>query len=103
MPEAIRRVTHSWSETSGIRATVTITGDPGPAHPEVDVTLLRCAQEALANARKHASPTAVAVTLSHMQDTVALDVIDDGAGFNLEMSPTDGQSGFGLGGMRRRA
>lgn len=104
LPDAIRRVTDSWSETGGIRATVTVTGDPAPAHPDVEITLLRSVQEALANTRKHARASHVAVTLSYMEDAVALDVIDDGTGFDDDTPPPkDAQSGFGLRGMRRRA
>ena len=80
-------------------------------HPEVEVTLLRVAQEALANVAKHASASRVGLTLSYMDDVVTLDVRDDGVGFRL---PADGPggpagpgpsghgSGFGLTTMRQR-
>jgi signal transduction histidine kinase len=45
------------------------------------VTLLRVAQEALANVAKHAGASRAGVTLSYMEDVVTLDVRDDGAGF----------------------
>jgi signal transduction histidine kinase len=60
---------------------VAATGDPRPLHPEVEVTLLRVAQEALTNVAKHASASNAWVTLSYMEDVVTLDVRDDGAGF----------------------
>jgi signal transduction histidine kinase len=45
--------------------------------------LFRVAQESLNNARKHAvGASRVLVTLSYMGETVALDVRDDGAGFD---------------------
>jgi signal transduction histidine kinase len=50
--------------------------------PEAEVALLRTAQEALANVAKHAQATRVGVTLSYMDDEVALDVRDDGGGFD---------------------
>ena len=50
-------------------------------HPEVEVTLLRAAQEALANVARHAGATRVGLTLSYMEDLVTLDVRDDGVGF----------------------
>jgi signal transduction histidine kinase len=77
---------------------VITTGSPGPLHPEVEVTLLRTAQEALANVSKHAGAHRVGMTLSYMDDRVSLDVRDDGAGFkpNLTGETTaDGQSADG--------
>jgi signal transduction histidine kinase len=75
-------------------------------HPEIEVTLLRVAQEALTNVSRHASASRVAVTLSYMDDVVTLDVRDDGVGF----APPDGThngtehaGGFGLTAMRQRA
>ena len=50
--------------------------------PEAEVALLRTAQEALANVAKHARATRVGVTLSYMEEEVALDVRDDGVGFD---------------------
>ena len=51
-----------------------------PLHPEVEVALLRTAQEALANVAKHANATRAGLTLSYMGDVVTLDVRDDGVG-----------------------
>jgi len=67
-------------------------------HPEVEVALLRMAQEALANVAKHASASRVGLTLSYMEDVVTLDVRDDGVGFDLKRP----SSGFGLSAMRHR-
>jgi signal transduction histidine kinase len=44
--------------------------------------LLRTAQEALANVAKHAQASRVGLTLSYMDQEVALDVRDDGHGFD---------------------
>ncbi|MBN1428603.1 MAG: sensor histidine kinase [Anaerolineae bacterium] len=104
--EAIGRLIDRWSEESSIRAGVTITGLAHPLPPEIEVTLLRAAQEALANIRKHAQAHEVTLTLSYMDDLVALDVHDDGQGFAPELAqaqPNDGHTGgFGLRSMRER-
>jgi signal transduction histidine kinase len=63
------------------------------------VTLLRTAQEALANVAKHAQATRVGLTLSYMEDLITLDVRDDGVGFAPD---TVGADSFGLEGMRQR-
>jgi signal transduction histidine kinase len=76
---------------------VTVDGDPAVC-PDTDVVLLRAAQEALANVRKHAGAAAVRVRLAY-SDGVALTVTDDGRGFD----PAAAGGGFGLPGLRRRA
>ncbi len=92
-----------WSVASGVAATATITGAPRPLPAEVEVTLLRVAQEALANVRKHARASAVTLTLSFMDDAILLDVQDDGVGFVSRALPhPSGAGGFGLTGMRER-
>ncbi|MER6175957.1 sensor histidine kinase [Streptosporangium sp. NPDC001681] len=99
---ALHDTATKWSQTTGVLASVSVTGDPQPLHLEVEVTLLRVAQEALANVGKHASATRVALTLSYMEDVVALDVRDDGSGFTLEAAGSSNAGGFGLIAMRQR-
>ncbi len=82
LPEALSDVTEQWSEIAGIDAVVVTVGDRQPLRPEVEVTLLRVAQEALANVEKHAQASRVGVTLSFMDDSVTLDVRDNGVGFD---------------------
>ena len=112
LPDALAEVADRWSAVNGVPATVTTTGTAQGLHPEVEVTLLRVAQEALANVAKHAGASRVGLTLSYMDDVVTLDVRDDGVGFRV---PADGPgasgepgeagragSGFGLTTMRQR-
>ncbi|MFD0787948.1 sensor histidine kinase, partial [Micromonospora azadirachtae] len=75
-----------------------------PLHPEVEVTLLRAAQEALANVARHARASRVGLTLSYMSDVVTLDVRDDGIGFDPDVRPAPRQTdgGYGLTAMRQR-
>lgn len=102
LPAALERTVQRWSRRHGIPATMQTTGVPLPLHPDVDVTLLRATQEALANIHKHAQAQNVCVTLSYMDDLVLLDVQDDGLGLNgAKPSPFGG--GFGLQAMRERA
>jgi signal transduction histidine kinase len=101
LPDALAEEVTRWSSTSGVPAEVETTGDPRALHPEVEVTLLRVAQEALANVAKHARASRAGVTLSYMEDVVTLDVRDDGAGFNGHASPGSA-GGFGLIAMRQR-
>ncbi|MET0237779.1 MAG: sensor histidine kinase [Kibdelosporangium sp.] len=104
LPDAISDVTRRWSEVNHIDVVLTTTGDPRPMHTDVEVTLLRAAQEALANVAKHARASRVGLTLSYMEDLVTLDVRDDGVGFEPNAKRANGSTngGFGLAGMRQR-
>jgi signal transduction histidine kinase len=66
--------------------------------------LVRVAQSALANTVQHARVGRVELTLSYMETEVALDVVDDGCGFDPGTIPVagDGGAGFGLAAMRAR-
>jgi signal transduction histidine kinase len=102
LPEALADVAAGWTATSGVPAQITTTGTARPMHPEVEVTLLRAAQEALANVAKHAGASRVGLTLSYMEDVVTLDVRDDGAGFTPGHTRKAGDGGYGLTAMRQR-
>jgi signal transduction histidine kinase len=97
LPEALATVAEGWAALNGVDAAVSTTGDPRPLPVDVEATLLRTAQEALANVAKHASATRVGLTLSYMEDQVTLDVRDDGVG-GAAARP----GGFGLTSMSQR-
>ena len=80
-----------------VDVTVRVDDDLPPMTMATDVVLLRAAQEAFANIRKHAHASAVAVELSSSNGGVRLTVSDNGIG--LTDWPTEG---FGLRGMRTR-
>jgi signal transduction histidine kinase len=99
LADAVAEVAGKWSARHGVPAGVTVTGEARTLRPEAEVALLRTAQEALANVAKHApAATRVGLTLSYMDRQVALDVRDDGGGFD----PAAGSGGFGLVAMRQR-
>lgn len=103
LPDALAGVAERWTTTNGMPATVTLTGDSRPLLPEIEVALLRIAQEALANVAKHADASRIGLTLSYMADMVTLDVRDDGIGFERLPAPGGGpDGGFGLATMRER-
>ncbi|WP_409493776.1 sensor histidine kinase [Amycolatopsis sp. cmx-11-12] len=99
LEEALRRQVERLTEEAGIEAAIEI-DDPLPALPmATEVVLLRGAQEALSNIRKHSRATRVSLRLSVVDGKVRLGVTDDGAGFD----PAEPTGGFGLAGMRTRA
>lgn len=104
LPEALTRLAGDWSSASGVAAQVVIDGEAERLHRDIESTVLRVAQEALANVEKHARAARVRVTLTYSDDVVMLDVRDDGVGFRIEeLSPPGAGGGFGLRGMRQRA
>ncbi|MGF1662585.1 MAG: sensor histidine kinase [Kineosporiaceae bacterium] len=109
LPAALRRLGERFARETGVvvevridgRAARAVAGDPGPHARAHEVVLLRSVQEGLANVRKHAAATRVTVALTADDDgRTAVEVCDDGVGFDPDGSP--GQ-GFGLDGLSRRA
>jgi signal transduction histidine kinase len=94
--EALDRQAERLGEDLGIPVRQRTTGDTRPLPTSVEVVLLRAAQEAFNNVRKHAQAKVVAVELAFESDAVRLEVQDDGRGF------TGQPEGFGLRGMRSR-
>ncbi|PKO12762.1 MAG: two-component sensor histidine kinase [Chloroflexi bacterium HGW-Chloroflexi-10] len=105
LPRAIERITRNWSQETGIPSEFTLEGSESPLSPPVEVTLLRAAQESLANVRKHASAHRVNLTMTYMQNEVILDVQDDGRGFDpaLLSRPGAQSGGYGIFSLRERA
>jgi signal transduction histidine kinase len=103
LAEALRREAEHWTMDCGIKTNYSVTGDPISLHPQVEVTLLRAMQEGLVNVQKHAEAQEVNITLSYMADQVALDIQDDGQGFDPQnLDSSAGEGGFGLRAMRQR-
>jgi signal transduction histidine kinase len=99
LPEALQRLLGRWKGESGIEIGFACTGEPTVLHPEIELSLLRVSQEALANIRKHARANKVTFTLSYLDDMVLLDVQDNGVGIQ---NKAEGLGGFGLHSMRER-
>jgi signal transduction histidine kinase len=104
LPEALRRATSQLAEQTDITARTAVTGEARPLPAALEITLLRAAQEALANVRRHARARHVTVTLSYMEDVVVLDVCDDGVGFDPGALPEEPgrHGGLGFVAMRER-
>ncbi|MFF9350831.1 sensor histidine kinase [Streptomyces sp. NPDC014734] len=82
-----------------------VEGEQHGALPDrVRSALLRIAQGALANVKEHAHATEAALTLTHLDDRVVLDIADNGQGFVSAGSTerTAGVRGHGLPAMRAR-
>lgn len=85
------------------RATVSLAGAPRTLGSSVEHHLLRIAQEATANALKHAGASQLDVSLTFSEREVELAVSDDGRGFEPHSVLTRAAGHFGLRGLSSRA
>lgn len=95
LPEAIAGLVEE-AGGAGIETSFSLQGEPRPLEAPVELTAYRAVQEGLTNARKHARPDQIDVTLAYEEQGIRLVVADDGAG------AADGAGGFGLLGLRER-
>ncbi|MEV4807840.1 sensor histidine kinase [Nonomuraea sp. NPDC049421] len=97
--QAVRRHADGLVTETGLDVRTSVHGEERPLPMPVNVVLLRAAQEAIANVRKHAGQArGVDVAVTFEPDAVRLLVRDDGAGFD----PGGTGGGYGLNGMRAR-
>jgi signal transduction histidine kinase len=94
---ALVRLAARFERETGITVTVDADASTEPDR-DTEVVLLRCAQEALANVRKHSRADAATLSLTTTPPNAVLTVHDDGTGFD----PSSLSHGFGLPGMRDR-
>lgn len=97
LPSALARLAERFEREAGVRVVVDVSAAP-PLDRDREVVVLRCAQEAVANARKHARASTVTIVLDERDGCARLVVEDDGAGFD----PATTGPGFGLPGMAER-
>ncbi|SEC12663.1 sensor histidine kinase [Streptomyces sp. TLI_105] len=94
---------HPYGPGGGPRVRFSVSGTPVELPTPYEVALLRIAQSALANTVRHASASRAEITLSFMDASVTLDVVDDGRGFDPASVRPSSDGGFGLPAMRSRA
>jgi signal transduction histidine kinase len=85
----------------GLESTCSIFGAYRPLPPGTEQEILRVAQEAIHNVKKHAGARKLFVQLDYGPQEIALEVRDDGQGFAPDDAPAPGH--YGLTGMRERA
>lgn len=104
LASALQRMLDRAHDEAGLAVELHV-DDSMPILPtEVEVALLRTAQSALANVRLHARASRVVMSLVDADDTVRLDIIDDGTGFDQPAWEQDADAGssYGLRFMRAR-
>jgi signal transduction histidine kinase len=102
LPEALRENLALLTDGSGIHTDLIVGGVRRALPAAIETGLLRLAQEAIANALKHAAPQHLLVRLDYAPETISLRVQDDGRGFRVsEAVSLNGH--FGLRDLHERA
>lgn len=104
LEEAVGSLANRFTEATGIPVHYQARGFRTRISPDAELVLYRVAQEALANARKHAQPSTVTIQLERPGDVAIIMITDDGRGFS-QTSQTGAMvrtSGLGLFGMHER-
>lgn len=92
--ELVNKVCQSTPMTPACEITITT-----PLSSELSLAAYRIVQEALTNVVKHAQATQLSVKLSTKPQSLYVQVLDNGKGFD----PSKNTTGFGLRGMKERA
>ena len=96
---ALRRLTEHFENATGLDVHRILPQELPPLPDAHRLAFYRAAQEALTNVQRHAEASQVWLVLSSAKNAVTLLVADDGKG----ISAANGQTGFGLQGLRERA
>jgi signal transduction histidine kinase len=101
---AIRWYAERHLEPLGVTVHWELSGQERRLQPEIETALFRVVQEAITNAAKYAHAEMVLIQCVLKDDSIVIEIEDDGDGFDLEGLPPPGESkrGLGLMGMRER-
>jgi signal transduction histidine kinase len=100
LEDAVDTVVWEYRDRWGMNLVLSLDLEGYTGDPERDLTAFRVIKEALTNVAKHAQATLTEVKLHTEEDTLRMEVMDDGVGI-----PPDGPAGsrsFGIMGMRER-
>jgi ligand-binding sensor domain-containing protein/signal transduction histidine kinase len=89
--------------TEQLNVNLEVLGTPYSLPKIVENNILRIAQEALINSKKHSKAIQVDVILTFHPRNIELIIKDDGTGFNAQHVPDQAEGHFGIIGMRERA
>lgn len=105
LPVTLRRDVAIFSARTGITTEVVTLGSPVHADAESEGVLVSALREGLHNVEKHASATAVLVSLAYQSHQLTLAIEDDGKGLpeDFDLNPVPGRgAGLGIPGLLQR-
>ena len=101
---ALRELVSQLEMQSGISSEMHVTGTERHFAPEDELLVYRVVQEALSNVGRHSGATKAGVAITFDEGKTAVEISDDGEGFEMEEDMRFVQAGkIGLAGMQERA
>jgi signal transduction histidine kinase len=88
---------------AGVRVDLTVRGERPQVPAGLDLAAYRVIQEAVTNVIKHAAADRCRVTVTYQEDTLTLEVTDNGSGSAASGASEPAVAGNGIIGMRERA
>lgn len=85
---------------TGLRCTVTVTGEYHELTADMELLLFRIGQEALQNALKHAQAKSLCISLHYGETNITMRIADDGKGIDPNAA---NKTSLGMTSMRQRA
>jgi signal transduction histidine kinase len=103
--DTLRDYVRSYRELFGVEVELMVMPEAAAAQlaPSAEIQLIRIVQEALHNVRRHAGVARVQARFSCQGSDLAIEIVDDGCGFDPERLPSGRRPRFGLQTMRERA
>jgi signal transduction histidine kinase len=84
LADALRRETEAFKEETDVPVELVVRGDVSSLTDSQRIAIIRIVQESLTNIREHAHASRVSVAVMATSNEIAVDVNDDGRGFDLE-------------------
>jgi signal transduction histidine kinase len=105
LPAALQSLSHMFTGRTGVKARVVLSGRSRRLSADLELTLLRIAEEALRNVERHSGAANVVLRLALTPKGVRFRIADDGEGLDPIPSPSEllSSNRFGLIGMEERA
>src|SRR5699024_9047650 len=84
---ALHTLVADLERAGSLQASFHLSGTQAPVPERVEDTLVQITRESLTNIRRHAEASQVHLTLSYLGEQVALDIADNGVGFDRAQLP----------------
>ena len=101
LTDALRKMLDQPTRDTGLKTQFHLSGEAHLLPDDLQLNLLRIAQETVTNVLRHAQATQLTLMLSFSPHQICLQAIDDGVGF--EVRSLEDIGGFGLIGIRERS
>ncbi|MEL6854197.1 MAG: GAF domain-containing protein [Cyanobacteria bacterium J06607_13] len=101
LTDALRKMLDQTTRDTGLETQFHLSGEVHLLPDDLQLNLLRIAQEAVTNVLRHAQATQLTLTLAFSPKQICLQVTDNGVGFRV--LPFEDIGGFGLLGIRERS